>query len=176
MTATRFLSLSVLAGCALAGAASATAGPHAPAFPVSVAQAEARAEARFVELDANRDGELSPAELNAAPLWHRAATLPGPRQPRWAGAADAELFARLDENDDGALSPDEFGRRELRDAGRALARERLFQRLDADASGGLDRAELPDVAGRLRALDADGDGLVTREEARAGRSHHRAGG
>lgn len=57
----------------------------------------------------------------------------------------------------------------------AEARDRAearFQTLDADRSGGLSREELPDPSRRLEAMDSDGDGTVTREEARAHRQSH----
>jgi Ca2+-binding EF-hand superfamily protein len=86
---------------------------------------------------------------------------------------DAQVFARLDTDGDGQLSEDEFGARELREARREMVQERMFDRLDRDGSGTLSRAELGVWLNRLEAMDADADGTVTREEARAHRQARR---
>ncbi len=178
---TRFIA--PLRGAILLGAVTATAAfaaladGHRPEFPLSVADARERADARFQAMDSDGSGEISPAELAAAPgPEHRG------RHPGWkrhgrtdddAGFSeegDGALFDALDDDADGTLSRTEFSAERLREARREHARSRLFERLDRDGSGGLSRAELPDMSRRLAAMDADGDGTVTREEARA---HHR---
>lgn len=176
-------------------AASALAGDGRPEFPLSVAEARDRAEARFQTLDADRSGEVSPAEFEAAapePGDHRfpGAAFHHPRQAdEWRRAAaarraeqdpaaespddlEAALFDRLDTNADGLLSRDEFTAERLRAARRAAVQSRIFAHLDADGSGGLSREELPDPSRWLEAMDSDGDGTVTREEARAHRQSH----
>ncbi|MBK81284.1 MAG: hypothetical protein CMQ43_10300 [Gammaproteobacteria bacterium] len=176
-------------------AASALAGDGRPEFPLSVAEARDRAEARFQTLDADRSGEVSPAEFEAAapePGDHRfpGAAFHHPRQAdEWRRAAaarraeqdpaaespddlEAALFDRLDTNADGLLSRDEFTAERLRAARRAAVQSRIFAHLDADGSGGLSRDELPDPSRWLEAMDSDGDGTVTREEARAHRQSH----
>lgn len=193
--------LSVLTGIlALSVAATGLAGPgrehRGPDFPISLAEARDRADARFQELDADGSGEVSPDELGDAPVLHgrgahqfhhwgkrhdgsRQELSDEQRQRRREQAAErqealnAELFDRMDENSDGQLSASEFSSESLRAARRDAMRdamgERLFARLDDDGSGGLSRDELSFMTRRLEAMDADGDGMVTREEARA---HH----
>ena len=164
---------SVIAGTVtLSLAAVAMAGQRGPEFPVSVADAKNRAEARFQELDADGSGEISPAELAAAPKPLRLGHGPSRRHMHGrgtGGAVDADLFERLDEDGDGLLSKAEFDASKIREARRGSMQEWVFARLDRDGSGGISRDELPDMSRRLEAMDADGDGTVTREEARA---HH----
>ena len=176
-------------------AASALAGDGRPEFPLSVADARDRAEARFQTLDADRSGEVSLAEFaDAAPelrdhrspaagfhhgrhpeTWRRAADLRQSERDRaWEPPEDmdAALFDRLDADADGLLSRDEFTADRLRAVRREAVQAHVFGRLDADGSGGLSREELPDPSRRLEAMDSDGDGTVTREEARAHRQSH----
>lgn len=185
--------LAVAVGLGLA--ASALAGDGRPGFPLSVAEARDRAEARFQALDADRSGEVSLTEFGkAAPElrdhrfpgpafrherhageWHRAADARQAGQDPERGAPDdmdAELFDRLDANADGLLSRDEFTADRLRGARGEAIEARIFAHLDADGSGGLSREELPDPSRRLASMDSDGDGTVTREEARAHRQSH----
>lgn len=184
-----------LTGAALLGlAALAAAEPHSrrgPEFPISVTQAKDRAEARFQKLDADGSGEISPQELSAAgglgghhgPGFRGHAAMAGHRGPgrrpdaeqrgEWhrqhqadREAMDAALFERLDENGDGKLTAGEFSMEKMHDAARATLQERMFAHLDRDGSGGLSRDELPGMARHLAAMDTDGDGTVTRQEAR----------
>jgi hypothetical protein len=106
----------------------------------------AHVDAMFRMLDADRDGRIVAAEVEAK------------RKARFA-AADADA--------DGKLSALEFDAMR-----RAMQTERMFARLDADGDGFVSDTEAsarePRMLGRL---DADGDGAVTRDEAlTAGRS------
>ena len=176
----------VVGAVTLSVVAAAMAGPRGPEFPISVAQAKDRAEARFKELDADGSGDISPAELAAAPSLHRFAHGHGHKGHHRGGAAErggddqglwlekreamnAEMFERLDQNDDGLLSKEEFNTAKMAEARREAMQEHVFARLDKDGSGGITREEFPDMSRRLEAMDADGDGMVTREEARAHR-------
>jgi len=152
-------------------------GHHGPRFPVSIEDAEARAEERFVVMDADGNGEISREEFEAAPRPRHHRRWGGhhdqDRSPAQRAAKDKQLFIALDRNGDGLLSPEEFSSREMRAAGRAMRREQRFTDLDSDGNGVLTQDEMPDMAAMLRAMDTDGDGVVTSEEAL---QHHRPRG
>lgn len=102
----------------------------------------------FETLDADGDGSITGAELDAR--------------------ADAR-FAEVDTDGDGSVSLEEFT---AQAAARASARAAaMFERLDADGDGALSRDVLAgrrggaDMGDRLISrADSDGDGLVSREE------------
>jgi len=91
----------------------------------------------------------------------------------------AQRFAELDADGDGEISRAELEQAPRRGSGdsartqRETRRERMFERLDSNESGGIDRDELTRGPRHLEAMDSDGDGMVTREEARAYRESHR---
>jgi hypothetical protein len=185
----------VLIGAAVVASLGAAAAPEQtqprakPEFPLSISEARQRADARFQEADKDANGELSREEFAAAewrghrghhhPWGHgskrdrRADGTGADREARKADwqerrkAADAATFQALDKDGDGKLSAEEFDSGEMRSARREQHRERMFDRLDQDGNGALSRAELPDMVARLEAMDADGDGFVSHEEARA---------
>lgn len=171
-------------GATLIGlAGTAWAGHHEDRFPISIAEAQARAQARFQEADGNADGSITREEFDAVDwpdrghgpdghpkgpgmMLHRA----GSDSPPDPAALDQKLFSAMDANADGNLSPAEFSVGKLHAARRELARGQIFEDLDDNGDGRLTADELPDPAGRLRSMDDDGDGVVTRAEAR---KHHR---
>lgn len=106
---------------------------------------------RFDEIDADKDGKVSAAELEA----HRAAR-----------------FAAADANGDGALDAAELSAMQMarmqdRMADRAA---RMIERLDGDADGRLSAEEMAAMEAPERAFgraDADGDGALTKAEVEA---------
>lgn len=98
---------------------------------VTEAEIEAGALARFVEADTNGDGVLSVEELVAAAEARRLE-----EQRRKVEG----MVERLDANGDGVLSQEEM------DEGRQASRmERMFERLDADGDGAITREEMAEA-------------------------------
>ena len=155
---------------------------------VAIEDLEARAARRFARADADDDGRITPEEF--------AAVEPGRRDRRGRdgdrgrrrgdgprhglgldGAVGDAAFDAADADGDGKLTREELRemRRVARDTMRERMRERMFARIDANGDGALDAGEFPPDMQRLRALDADGDGRLTRAEMREGRKHRGEG-
>ena len=154
---------------------------------VAIEDLQARTARRFARADADGDGRVTPEEF-AATRMDRRGRRGGDadrgsrrrdgetdrRRPagRFGGGAFGETaFDAADADGDGQLSREEW--RELPRAARAAARERMFARLDANDDGALEVSEFGPDMERLNALDADGDGRLTRSEMREGRKRHR---
>lgn len=98
---------------------------------LTMAELEARANARFTDADVDADGALTAEELVAQAT---------------ANAEDrvARMIARLDTNDDGILQMDEM-------QPRGGARfERMFERMDADKDGVLNEEEFAAAQERMQ--------------------------
>lgn len=153
---------------------------------VSIEALESRAAERFAKADADGDGRVTPEEFAAVRMDRRGRRGEdarrdgrrgdGPRDRRrsrgpFGPFGEDALFDAADADGDGNLSREEW--RELPRAARGAARERMFARMDDNGDGVLEAGEFgPDVE-RLRALDADGDGRLTRREMREGRRRDR---
>jgi hypothetical protein len=132
----------MLGGTLLAG--SATAAQDRPMRPDPLAQADANGDgvvtrdemlvdvdARFAQVDTDKDSRISPAEREAAAERMGA----GSRSGRMGG----RMMDRLDADDDGFISLEEQ---------RAQATRR-FDRLDANADGKVDQAEREAARNRM---------------------------
>ena len=106
-------------------------------------------EKRFQEMDADKDGKITAAELEA----FRAAR-----------------FAKADTNGDGKLSLEEM------DAARSEQRKERYShmiaKLDKDGDGQLSAKEMPMRGDRMMKLDTDGDGAISLEEMKAAKGPH----
>ena len=140
--------------------------------PISIAELEAHAAERFAAIDADGDERISSDEFNAADVRPPRFMRRG-HHSRSKGDGQGPKFDAIDADGDGSISRDEFDA--ARSAGhrggkpdKAAIKERLFSRLDADEDGYLSEAEFAQPVERLRALDANGDGQVDRDERRSG--------
>jgi Ca2+-binding EF-hand superfamily protein len=115
----------------------------------------------FAEIDANRDGQLTHDELRVAMERHHADM----------DSHHTAVVEQFDTDGDGEMSPDE----------RQAAHRHHFDLADTDDSGTLSRAELQAVPGpgamlleHLAEIDKDGDGALSYDEVTtAMEAHHR---
>jgi Ca2+-binding EF-hand superfamily protein len=179
---TRCLIPGALAIATAVAAATVLAGPSdsdAAATPkqsrtVDVAKMQARAEQVFTAADTDSDGTISRAEFAAAKRPHEGMRhrRHGPGLgPEQHAAMQAELFKALDTDGNGVVSAEEFA--QIGAKTEALMRNHAFDRMDANGDGVLDKTEFPPFASRAEQLDTDGDGIVTKDEMRAGRGGYR---
>lgn len=122
MSKSKLLASALVATLGAAGVAQA-AGKHAAgigiesdALPADIQALVARHSERFVQADANGDGQLGIEEVEAAILRMRA----------------ERRLARLDENNDGTISEAEF----------VAPAERRLERVDANGDGQITKDEL----------------------------------
>ena len=149
--------------------------------PLSIAEFEAHTAERFAAIDADGDERISSDEFNAADVspprfmrrgHHRHSRGDG-RGPKF-GAIDADGGGSISRDEfDAARSAGRLGGKPKRDGkggkpDQAAMKERLFAWLDADEDGFVSQAEFNEPVDRLRALDANGDGQVGRDERRSG--------
>ena len=92
---------------------------------ITASDLEAAGDARFAELDADGNGQVSEEEFVA-------------RSMALAAERAATMFERLDADGDGALSRDVLEARSGRGSGMA---ERMIQRADADGDGAVSQEE-----------------------------------
>ena len=161
----------------------AQATMHQPRPPLTRAAAEALVREKFAKADANRDGVVTLAEVEAAMAAGQA-----DRAAKMA-AYRAERFAALDTNHDGQLSRDEFtahladgpdgdhhgmrGRPGMRGA-RGGFGQKWFARVDANKDGRVTLAEADAAAmARFDKADTNHDGTISPEERHAARMQMR---
>jgi Ca2+-binding EF-hand superfamily protein len=130
------LSFKSILGVILMASASCTAFAAGPGFP--------RTEKSFNQLDGDKDGKLSVAEIE-------------PRSEKY-------LF-RLDQNADGSLTKEEI--EAWLQKGLQRRRDLMLADYDADRDGAISRQELSTfVSAEFGKADKDGDGSISLEESR----------
>lgn len=147
-----FIALTVIAATTIgAGAALAKGGHGGHGFKGG--------KMTFEQLDADGNGEVTQAEMEAA---------------------KAARFAAADSNGDGVLSVEELAAQAS--AQIAARTTKMIERFDTDGDGALSQEEMPkprrggDSAKMFERLDADGSGGISKEEFEEGRKHARRGG
>src|SRR5215213_9369526 len=131
------LSFKSILGAILMVGVSCTAYAAGPGFP--------RTEKSFNQLDGDKDGKLSVAEV-------------GPRSEKY-------LF-RLDQNADGSLTKEEI--EAWLQKGLERRRDLMLADYDADRDGAISRQELSTfVSAEFGKADKDRDGSITLDESRA---------
>jgi len=198
----RKILLAAVGFAALAGAAGVAAAQDQQQRPRGVfafdantdgtltrAEFDAGRTAQFTRLDANNDGQLTREEMRAQWGERRHGRRGGGHHGAGLRGADANndgsisrdeflarpiaMFDRLDANDDGVISEAERPQRRERPQGeRGQRAERPNP--DTNGDGQISRAEFTAMGAPMFArLDANSDGRVTQDEARAAHQHRR---
>ena len=157
-------------------------------FPISIADVEARTNAKFTGADTNMDGLLSSEEFAQLRLEQPGAKSRGRLEKRngKAGkggpinrqraaeqkqirtAAAKEMFKLLDTNADGVIDANEYTQVNNRKLKRRAHKRAAFAQHDVNNDGFLAPSEMPSPVVRLQRLDTNGDGQVSKREMRKG--------
>ena len=157
-------------------------------FPISIANVEARTNAKFTGADSNMDGLLSSAEFAQLRLVQRGAKSRGrlekrngkagkggpinrqraAEQKQIRAAAAKEMFKLLDTNADGVIDANEYTQVNNRKLKRRAHKRAAFAQHDVNNDGFLAPSEMPSPVVRLQRLDTNGDGQVSKREMRKG--------
>lgn len=168
----KFLIAASIGAVSIAGVAPAQPSPERMGRDTTRQEVIQRVDARFAQLDENRDGQVTPEEARAA------------RERRRAEMAD-RMFARLDTDGNGSITREELREgRGRRGGGPGM---RMGRRGGPEGRGGgmrgmrgfgdqgfITREQMRERAlARFDRLDADRDGTVTMAERRAAREAFR---
>jgi Ca2+-binding EF-hand superfamily protein len=174
--------VATVAGLAPALAQTAATAGHHRMKPVARAEVSQKVQQHFVRLDADRDGFVTRAEVDAGRDSMRAR-----KEERAEKRGDAR-FDRIDANNDSAISREEFeaaraqrqqraGGRGARSAGKrhfAGLGGHMFEMADLNRDGRVSPQEANQAAlQHFDRLDANRDGMLTRDEMRAARASMR---
>ncbi len=140
MKNSKFIPAIVLSAVAITGTSALAAGPK-DREPVSFQELDANADGqitkeemqahraqRFTKADTDGDGQVSLEEMQAA-------------AQQKANDKVAKMFEKHDANGDGVLSTDELPKPRRAD--------KMFDRIDADSSGGISEQEFADAKDRM---------------------------
>ena len=157
-------------------------------FPISIADVEARTNAKFTGADSNMDGLLSSEEFAQLRLERPGAKSRGrleklngkagkgrpinrqraAEQKQIRAAAAKEMFKLLDTNADGVIDANEYTQVNNRQLKRRAHKRAAFTQHDVNNDGFLAPSEMPSPVVRLQRLDTNGDGQVSKREMRKG--------
>ena len=157
-------------------------------FPISIADVEARTNAKFTGADTNMDGLLSSEEFAQLRLEQPGAKSRGrlekrngkagkggpinrqraAEQKQIRAAAAKEMFKLLDTNADGVIDANEYTQVNNRKLKRRAHKRAAFAQHDVNNDGFLAPSEMPSPVVRLQRLDTNGDGQVSKREMRKG--------
>ena len=120
---------------------------------LSLKNFQANEDKRFSEMDSNKDGKLTEAEIEQ---YDRTI----------AYARNQNLFKRLDRDHNGSLSPEEFGA--LVPPASSFNAKPMIERMDTNRDGVISQAEFDAfLTRRFEQLDANKDQVLTPAELRA---------
>ena len=157
-------------------------------FPISIADVEARTNAKFTGADTNMDGLLYSEEFAQLRLEQPGAKFRGrlekrngkagkggpinrqraAEQKQIRAAAAKEMFKLLDTNADGVIDANEYTQVNNRKLKRRAHKRAAFAQRDVNNDGFLAPSEMPNPVVRLQRLDTNGDGQVSKREMRKG--------
>lgn len=135
-----------------------TAAPE-EAKPVSRSEISAELDSDYADLDADTDGKVTPAEINARLVKSAEAKVEGFRKER------DEAFAKLDTNGDGTITRAEFDEKAKLPTIKEPDAKPFLDRFDANKDGTISKDEFraPTLTNFDRA-DRNKDGTVTPSE------------
>lgn len=127
--------------------------------PVTRADINAKLDADYADLDGDKDGKVTAAEINARLVKSGEAELEEVRKKRDAS------FAKLDANGDGSITKAEFDEKAPLPKLKEPDAAPFLAQFDADKDGGITKDEFrgPTLA-NFEKLDANKDGTVTPDE------------
>lgn len=163
----RFVGFIALAMAPAIAAAQPTDKPAAAAGdeskPVTREAINAKLDADYADLDANSDGKVDAAEINARLVKSAEADLETIRKKR------DDTFAKLDADGNGSISKAEFEAKAPLPRIKEPDAKPFLDQFDADKDGGITKQEFraPTLANFER-LDADKDGMVSPDEVKKG--------
>jgi len=130
--------------------------------PVTKAEVSAKLDADYADMDSNKDGKLTAAEIDARLVKSGEAKIEVLKKERDAA------FAKLDANGDGSISHAEFNDKARLPTIKDADAKPFLDRFDADKDGEISLEEFrgPTLA-NFASMDLNHDGTVTPAEANA---------
>jgi hypothetical protein len=159
VTTIRILTAAALLSAVPAAALAQGSEKAEEAKPVTRTELSAELDADYADMDGDKDGKVTPAEINARLVKSAEAKVEAIRKERDAA------FARLDANGDGTISRAEFDEKAKLPTVKEPDAKPFLDRFDTDKDGAISKDEFraPTLANFDRA-DKNKDGTVTPSE------------